>query len=216
MKLANTVFIPAAPDEVFALVNDVERVATCVPGVALTGRDGDFYLGGIKVKVGPIGAAYSGKLRFGEVDPAARRLTLSGSGADAHGGGNAQAQIELTVVERDGGSELRVDSDVVLSGKIVAFGKGAIVAVSNKLMAQFATNLANQLTGAGSPGAAPQPVNGMRPMAAVPVPVSSADDGFDVMSLIPASARQSLSYAGVFVLGMFEGWLIARAFRRTP
>lgn len=215
MKLANTVFIPAAPDEVFALVNDVERVATCVPGVALTGRDGDFYLGGIKVKVGPIGAAYSGKLRFGEIDATARRLTLSGSGADAHGGGNAQAQIELSVVAADGGSRLLVDSDVVLSGKIVAFGKGAIVAVSNKLMAQFAANLANQLTGAGNPTAAPQPVIGT-PVAVAPVPAASADDGLDIMSLVPAAARKSLGYAGVFALGMVEGWLIARAFRRIP
>ncbi|MRH87931.1 hypothetical protein GFY24_10815 [Nocardia sp. SYP-A9097] len=224
MKLENTVRIPAAPDEVFALINDVERVVTCVPGAALLGRDGDAYRGGITVKVGPIRAAYSGTVEFLTVDPVERRLIMSGRAADAHGSGDAQAHITLAVDPTPEGSILRVDTDLVLSGKIVAFGKGAIVAVSNKIMDQFAVNLAAQLGGGGADSAVVRPVGAVA--ASAPVGVASAsvgvaagpapsDQGLDVMSLLPPDVRRRAGYGAAFLFGVFEGWLISRAFRKS-
>ncbi|MEK8143077.1 SRPBCC domain-containing protein [Streptomyces sp. M10(2022)] len=64
----------------FALVNDVERVVTCMPGAALEGRDGDAWKGGVKVKVGPITAAYAGTVRFLDVDSEKRQLRLQARG----------------------------------------------------------------------------------------------------------------------------------------
>ena len=66
--------IDASAEDVFRLINDVEKVATCVPGAAITGKDGETYLGGVKVKVGPISASYAGTIRFLEVDAETRTL----------------------------------------------------------------------------------------------------------------------------------------------
>ncbi|QMU19432.1 SRPBCC family protein [Gordonia rubripertincta] len=221
MKLENTVTIAAPPSEVFTLINDVERVATCVPGATLTGRDGDAYTGGVKVKVGPIAAAYQGTLRFVEIDETNHTLVMEGSGADSHGNGGAQASVRLAVVPDGTGSQLRVDTDVLLSGKIVAFGKSAIVAVSNKIMMQFADNVSALLTGpapaAATPAATVQP--GL-PAAAAPAPVgapqaaASGSGDLDMMALLPAGTAKALTYAGIFVAGIAEGLLIARAFGR--
>ncbi|WP_162795375.1 SRPBCC family protein, partial [Nonomuraea lactucae] len=142
MILDNEITVAASPDAVFALVSDAERVVTCLPGAALEGRDGDAYRGGVKVKVGPITAAYAGTVRFLEVDPGLRRLRLQGRGADTHGGGDAEAEIVLTVVEAPSGAVIRVRTDLLIRGKIVQFGKGAIAAVSVRLLQQFAGNLA--------------------------------------------------------------------------
>ncbi|MGW6159384.1 SRPBCC domain-containing protein, partial [Streptomyces sp. NPDC055144] len=60
MQLTNTVPVKAPPDEVFALISDIQRVASCMPGAALEGQDGDLWRGAVKVKVGPITAAYAG------------------------------------------------------------------------------------------------------------------------------------------------------------
>ncbi|WP_158171108.1 SRPBCC family protein [Rhodococcus sp. JT-3] len=221
MKLSNTVHIPASPDAVFKLINDVERVATCVPGATLNGKDGDTYTGGVKVKVGPITAAYNGKLRFVSVDESSRRLILEGKGADSHGNGDAQAHIELVVDETPDGAQLRVDTDLILSGKIVAFGKGAIVAVSNKIMAQFASNLAALLQAGPTPitGSAQPTVSGSTSSQAAPVspiqPDAMADTGLDVMSMLPPGTKNIITTTGVFVAGMIEGWLISRAFRKS-
>ncbi len=214
MKLRNTVAIPAAPDEVFTLIQDVERIAVCVPGAALTGRSDDAYLGNIKVKVGPISAAYDGRLQFVKTDEERRRIVLDGSGIDSHGGGDAQAHVELAVVESGGGSELQVDTDLVLSGKIVAFGKGAIVAVSNKLMEQFAHNVAMllQTDPASGDTVGPAPVAGTRSHS--PHGPAAHDPTLDLLSMIPPGAKKGIAFAGVFLAGMVEGWLVSRAFPR--
>lgn len=213
MKLHNSVAIPAAPGEVFALIQDVERIAVCVPGAALAGRDGDAYSGNIKVRVGPISAAYDGKLRFVTTDEARRRIVLDGKGVDSHGGGDAQAHVELAVIEVDGGSELRVDTDLVLSGKIVAFGKGAIVAVSNKLMEQFARNVAALLQ-SGPSGAVPAAAAHALPARRSPAPDPAFDSTLDLLSMVPPGAKKAATAGGIFLAGMVEGWLISRAFPR--
>ncbi|MDV3130167.1 SRPBCC family protein [Mycobacterium sp. 21AC1] len=216
MKLHNTVAIPAAPGEVFALIQDVERIAVCVPGATLAGRDGDAYSGSIKVRVGPISAAYDGRLRFVTTDEDRWRIVLDAKGVDSHGGGDAQAHVELAVIEVDGGSELRVDTDLVLSGKIVAFGKGAIVAVSNKLMEQFANNVAALLQSGPLPQASAAVAAGApaRPTRQSPAQEPAFDSTLDLLSMVPPGAKKAVMFGGVFLAGIVEGWLISRAFPR--
>ncbi|MFL0395447.1 SRPBCC family protein, partial [Streptomyces albus] len=138
MQLSNTVLVKAPPEEVFSLVNDVERVVSCMPGAALEGRDGDAWLGGVTVKVGPVSASYRGTVRFVRVDPEALTLRVQARGADTHGSGDAEAEVALAVVPADGGAELRLETDLLIRGKIAQFGKGAVAAVSDRLLAQFA------------------------------------------------------------------------------
>lgn len=209
MILNNTLDIDASPADVFRLINDVEKVATCVPGATLTGKDGETYRGGVKVKVGPISASYAGTIRFLEVDESAQTLKLEAKGADTYGNGDAEAQVDLAVEPVGAGSRLVLRTDLVVSGKIVAFGKGAIVAVSNKVLQQFAVNLAAMLAG----GDALQPAG---PAVARPgtgsAPVAGTE--FDALSLLPAPIRRYGPTAAVFVAGMAQGWLISRAFGR--
>jgi carbon monoxide dehydrogenase subunit G len=88
----------ASAEVVFALFNDVERVASCMPGATLDGRDGDAYLGQVTVKIGPI----SGRVRRQRPFPrgrrrAAHRLRLQARGAEKHGRGDAEAAVDLLV-----------------------------------------------------------------------------------------------------------------------
>lgn len=203
MILDNEITVNASPDEVFALINDVERVVTCLPGAALDGRDGDAYHGGVKVKVGPITAAYAGTVRFLEVDPGRRRLRLQGRGADTHGSGDAEAEVVLTVEEAPSGAVLRVRTDLLIRGKIVQFGKGAIVTVSDKLLRQFAGNLARLIEADRSGG--PKPAAA----AAVLAPEPAAE--LDALSMVlPPGAAKYLPIAAAFALGLFQGWLLGK------
>ncbi|MGN9840392.1 SRPBCC family protein [Nonomuraea sp. H19] len=196
MILDNEIAVNGSPDEVFALINDVERVVTCLPGAALDGRDGDAYRGGVKVKVGPITATYAGTVRFLEVDPGRRRLRLQGRGADTHGSGDAEAEVTLTVAEAPGGAVLKVRTDLLIRGKIVQFGKGAIAAVSDQLLRQFAGNLAALIESERSGG--PQPAT-----APAPEPVGPA-------MLVPAGVAKYAPIAAAFAAGLFQGWLIGK------
>jgi carbon monoxide dehydrogenase subunit G len=204
MILDNHVVVDAPPDEVFALLNDVERVAGCLPGAALEGGDGETYTGGVKVRVGPISAAYTGTVRFLETDKDRRYLRLQARGTDTKGSGDAEAQVELTVEEAASGSVLRLRTDLLIRGKIAQFGKGAIGAVSAKLLGQFAVNLAGLLaedrTG----------VTSVRPAAARAGTTATPDELDGLALLLGPSAKKYVPVVAAFAFGLFEGWLLGK------
>lgn len=211
MQLTNSVPVKASPDEVFALMNDVERVASCMPGAALEGRDGDAWQGSVKIKVGPISAAYAGTVRFLEVDPQERRLRVQARGADTHGSGDAEAEVALEVLAAPEGALLQLSTDLVIRGKIAQFGKGAIATVSDRILQQFAQNLGSLLDQERTPAASsPVGLPSAAPLAAGR-PAAPAEAELDGLSMLlgPAAAKYGV-VAGAFAFGLFEGWLLGR------
>jgi carbon monoxide dehydrogenase subunit G len=141
MKFTNEIDLQLPPDEVFAALIDAERVAPCLPGARLEGRDGDSYLGGIRVKVGPVVANYAGKMAFEDVDQTNRRVVLRGSGVEAKGQGSAEARIVCTVAETVDGARVIVETDLDVAGRIAQFGSGPMEKIAKRLFAEFAKNL---------------------------------------------------------------------------
>ncbi len=220
MRIENEAVVKAAPDEVFALINDVERVASCMPGAELLGREGeDGYRGRVAVRVGPVGAAFEGVLRFLEVDEAARTMHIVGRGSDVKGNGDAEADVRLQVVEHPDGAALRLTTDLNIRGKFVQFGKGAIATVSNKVLSQFATNMAALLERGEEPTAAAAPATSAAPAASpatssqAPV-AAGAGAPAGVGMLLDEQTRRRLVLVGTFVAGCVEGWILTRAFGR--
>ena len=211
MLLTHEITVPGSAEAVFALFNDVERVASCMPGATLDGRDGDAYLGQVTVKVGPITAAYAGSVRFLEVEPATHRLRLQARGAEKHGRGDAEAAVDLLVSDTPAGALVQLTTDLVISGKIAQFGKGAIATVSDRILHQFAENLGNLLTRGGPPepdGRDPSPAQGP------PRPAPAELDGLSLL-LGPTLTRYA-PVAAAFAVGALQGWLWSRAFGRRP
>jgi carbon monoxide dehydrogenase subunit G len=158
VKLTNEVHIERDPAEVFAALLDVERVATCMPGSRLLGKvDDNTYEGEVKVKIGPLGVAYTGTVRFLEVDREARTAVLKASGREQHGQGNADAHVTARVVPDGTGSKVTIETDLMIRGKVAQFGRGVIGEVSQKLIGQFAGNMEQLLTGNGTTAATPSP-----------------------------------------------------------
>lgn len=223
MKIDNEAVVKAPPAEVFALINDVERVASCMPGAQLLGTEGeDGYRGRVAVRVGPIGAAFEGVLRFLEVDETARTMHIVGRGSDVKGNGDAEADVRLEVVEHPEGSALRLTTDLNIRGKFVQFGKGAIASVSNKILGQFAANMATLLEqggapaaaeGAAAPQAAPAGASGTTTTpAGIPPSSAPAPSSAGLGMLVDDATRRRLTLAATFVAGCVEGWILTRAF----
>jgi carbon monoxide dehydrogenase subunit G len=141
MRIENTVEVDAPLERVWALVNDIPRVAPCMPGAALTGAGDDgTYEGTVAVKLGPLRMSYKGKVSVDEVDDANHSARLTASGKDTKGAGTARATVE-TRLEPAGETHTRlhVTSDVQLTGKVASFGRGgAINDVATRLFGQFA------------------------------------------------------------------------------
>jgi uncharacterized protein len=182
MRIEQTVEVDAPLDRVWALVNDVPRVAPCMPGAALTKVvDERTYEGTVRVKLGPISMSYKGTVVLEEVDEATHGARLSASGKDVRGGGTARAKVDTSLeAVSEARTRMSVVSDVQLTGKVASFGRGAISDVSAKLFGQFADCLRDTLEAeTRAAGAAPTaaPAGAAEPAAggtAVPEPAGAA------------------------------------------
>jgi uncharacterized protein len=159
MKLDQSFTVDAPPDVVWEALIDVERVAPCLPGADITGRDDDgAYQGTFTVKLGPTTASYRGRLRMDAVDEEARRATMRARGTDRRGQGAANATIVSTVRPEGSGSAVDVDTDFTITGRLARFGRsGMIEDISRRLLADFAACLQQRLA-AGAAVAAGEPV----------------------------------------------------------
>lgn len=152
MKMEQSFEVQAPLEQVWSALIDLERVAPCLPGAAITGRDEDgTYRGTFSVKLGPMTASYNGTIRVEDVDEGAHTATLKAKGTDKRGQGGAAATIVNTVSERGGVTHVDAVTDFNITGRLAQFGRGGIMEdVSNRLMRDFATCLSQRL-GEGPP-----------------------------------------------------------------
>jgi uncharacterized protein len=152
MKLEQSFEVKAPIDEVWNVLIDLERVAPCLPGAAITERDDEgTYHGTFQVKLGPTTAAYRGQIRIENIDEASHTATLKANGSDKRGQGGANATIVNTLFETDGGTRVEAVTDFTITGRLARFGRGGMIEdISNRLMREFAQCLQAGLTGDGA------------------------------------------------------------------
>jgi len=219
MELTQTFTVPVPIETAWKALIDPERIAPCMPGASLESVEGDSFTGNVKIKLGPIGLSYRGTARFVDVDPARRTVVIEGSGKDAKGNGSASATVTARLTEDAGSTTVATTTDLNITGKPAQFGRGVMNDVANKIVAQFAGNLATLLTseeaaptaGVAEPTrAAASTATSPTPAAARPAVTAPAElDAFALLGISPTVRHRltaALVLADVFVLG----WAIGR------
>jgi uncharacterized protein len=147
MKLEQSFEVAAPIEAVWAALNDLERVAPCLPGAAITGHDEDgTYHGSFQVKLGPTTAAYRGTIRIESAEERTHTATLSARGTDKRGQGGASATIVNALTERDGATTVHAATDFTITGRLARFGRaGMMEDISNRLLRDFSTCLQSRL-----------------------------------------------------------------------
>jgi uncharacterized protein len=221
MRLNNEFQVGADLDRTWALLTDLERVMPCLPGASLVGRDGENYLGSVKIKVGPIGAHFTGSAHFASKDDDARVAVIAAAGKDAKG----QATVSATIHARlepvtPARTRVLIDTDLDISGRMAQFGRGAIADVGSRVLRQFADNISTQLLAAPAapaasaaplapvPTPAPTPAPPPVPAPPVPAPAASAED-MDALRLVLSMIKERYGQAILGgVLGFLLSWLV--------
>jgi uncharacterized protein len=146
VQLEKSFAMPASADIAWALLQDIERVAGCMPGAKITERvDEQHYKGTVSVKFGPAGMSFRGEVEVKSIEPASRTLRLFGKGADTTGGSGAAMDLTARIDAVDGTScNLVGTSEVSMSGKAAAFGGRMMSTVADQVLNQFAANFAAQ------------------------------------------------------------------------
>lgn len=148
MKVVLEKVFPLAASAVSAwqLLQDIETVASCMPGAKITERvDATHYKGTITVRLGPATMAFKGTIEVLELDTDQRSLHLVGKGEDSTG--TSAASMDLIAAVRAAGEacELTGKSEVTMSGKAAALGGRLMAPVAEQMLKQFVANFAARL-----------------------------------------------------------------------
>jgi uncharacterized protein len=154
VRLDNSFTVSFPPEQAWAVLTDLERIAPCMPNVHLDSVQGEEFHGGMRVKVGPIAVAYSGVARFVERDADARRVVVRAEGKELRGRGNAAATITMLLVPAAEGTRVDLRTDLSISGRLAQFGRGVLGDITGRLIDEFVRALEREVAGAPKPAKA--------------------------------------------------------------
>jgi carbon monoxide dehydrogenase subunit G len=143
-------------DRMWAVLQDVEQIAPCLPGAELTEAvDEKTWKGKVHVKFGPVQMAFSGTVVVDERDDVAHRAKLSAKGTEQRGKGAATAKVESWLEPAgDAGTTVHIKSDITITGAAAQLSRGLLPEVSKLLTKQFAECLEAKLQADTPPEAA--------------------------------------------------------------
>jgi carbon monoxide dehydrogenase subunit G len=160
VTLEKTFPMPGSAQTAWTLLQDIEGVASCMPGARITERtDAQHYKGTVAVKFGPASMSFRGEVEVKAIDAASRTLRLMGKGTDSTGSSGASMDLTARIeAVSDTACNLVGNSEVSMSGKAAAFGGRMMNSVADQVLKQFADNFAAkvqalQASGPGGPSA---------------------------------------------------------------
>src|SRR6201998_4216356 len=199
MRICNKFTISVPVDDAVDVLTDLTQVVPLMPGAQLIGREGDDYLGKVKVKVGPVTSEFTGKAHFVELDREHHRAVIDARGRGGRGTATPAAVVTAQLHPDDNRSRVTVDTDLKIVGKLAQFGSGMLQQVSEKLLGQFVESLeaelaANSAETPASPASATEAESASGPRHAAP---AAEPEPIDLLQL--AGGDQLKKYGPVAV-----------------
>jgi len=191
MILRNEFTVGADVETVWRHLLDMEGVATCLPGATVTATDEEnTYDGTMRLKIGPMKVEYRGRARLQEIDEQQHSAVVSLSAREAKGQGTAIATIHNQLEQAEGGTRVRAQTDLNITGPQAQFGHGVIEDVGGRVMDEFSRRLELRIAADTSGGGAADGPRTPGP-AAHDLPQSSriptSDDVLDLGAFVPPS-----------------------------
>jgi hypothetical protein len=150
VKFTQRAVIPVARELLWEFLMDVPKVARSLPGVESVSQiDDTTYQGALKVRVGPISLNLQGKIILEQRDRENWRAALRAEASDRMAAGAVKGRTNMELKEISAKeTELSVETDVSILGKIGEFGQPIIRKKADAMLQEFVENIKKQLTGA--------------------------------------------------------------------
>jgi carbon monoxide dehydrogenase subunit G len=216
LHIEETFELHAPVDRTWRYLVDPRQVVNCLPGAELTEvKDDENFLGRVKVKVGPITAAYDGRVTITGRDDVAHVVSMVGEGRERTGAGSAKMTMTSRLTSISGSTtQVQVVADVDIVGKAAQFGRGMIESVNKQLFKQFteclrgtleasaleAADLATEAP-APSPAWVPPPNVPRSPSAIPTVPPPAATQPVRLIPLLARAFVDWLRRLGIALVG---------------
>ena len=147
MKFNQRAVIPMAREPLWDFLMDVPKVARSLPGVETVSQiDDTTYQGTLKVRVGPISLNLQGKIIMEQRDRGSWRAALRAEASDRMVAGAVKGKTTMELKEiGPKETELLVETDVNILGKIGEFGQPIIRKKADQMLREFVENIKKQL-----------------------------------------------------------------------
>lgn len=150
MEFSRTVEIDAPFEKVWALVNDVPSVATCIPGVSNVEMSGPTaFTCKLVQRVGSAKANFDLTSSL-DVDEAASEVVAQSDGRDRALGSTVNARQVFRLKDLGGRTEVTIDANVQITGRIATFGHRIIAAKAEQVTVEALQNVDTLLASAQS------------------------------------------------------------------
>ena len=143
MKISGTAQLPFPPERTYALMQDPAVLSRAIPGCEALERTGDNeYRMKMKMMLASFSGAFEGKVRLVDpVPPTSFRMVVEGSGKI----GFMKGDGALTLIAKDGGTEIAYDGDAQVGGTMAAVGQRLIDTTARMMIKRFFEKLAAEV-----------------------------------------------------------------------
>ncbi len=148
MKFSQSAQIPVAREPLWDFLMDVPKVAKSLPGVESVSKIDDVtYQGALVVRVGPIKLNLQGKIILEEQNKNDWHAALRAEAKDRMAAGAVSGKTNMMLKEISPTlTELVVETDVNILGKIGEFGQPIIRKKADTMLKEFIENIKKQLS----------------------------------------------------------------------
>jgi 2-furoyl-CoA dehydrogenase large subunit len=139
--------VPAPPEKVWATLLDPDSLATVIPGCRELEKVAEnSYRASVDMGVGPVRGRFAANVKLSDLKPP-RSARLSGDLSGPLGASRGSGMVTLEAAE--GGTAVRYDYTVHLTGKVAAVGGRMLDGAARLLIGQFFKALVKQAAGGG-------------------------------------------------------------------
>ena len=143
MKVEIVSVVPASREAIWALVMDIPKAASCIPGLKDITQDGETsYQATLQARVGPMGMNLSGVITVLSQDAESGDAHFLVEANDRRVGGGVKTNISMKVTAKSPTeTELKIVADTTFMGRLGELGQPLIRRKARNTLEDFSKNL---------------------------------------------------------------------------
>jgi len=140
--------VPASREATWALVMDIPKAASCIPGIKDITPDGEGkYQATLQARVGPMGMNLSGTITVLSQDADAGEAYFLVEANDRRVGGGIKTNMSMKVTAKSADeTELEIRADTTFMGRLGELGQPLIRRKARNTLEEFSKNLSKLLS----------------------------------------------------------------------
>lgn len=151
MKFEKKVRVNATPSRVWQLVDDIESIAGCIPGMGSYSSKGPLEFDALLTqKVGPVTARFQLNTTLSDLETEKSvTATSEGRDPDLDSWVKAVQRFELSAVDNQ--TEILISADIRMTGRLATFGQRIILSKAEQVVVEALNNVSELLETEVSP-----------------------------------------------------------------